>query len=347
MSAKRTRATRQALQPEAGVWRRFSRYEIANGYIRPTADATLERFTLGPDLRDADGRRPYETLAEIVRQGRYTVAEQALTAETESGLLAWCQRFGLLGVLLQRVETVVFPPQTLPARGDRRRMVARNCLVRTPRGWQMVCSMVDLDAPSLAGARASGEVMLHPLNSFQITPEPIATTWARFFPSFQAESYEGFHPGYDEFFQMYQEPIEEFFRAASELIDALETIARIAGQESQDSDSRFNLRSAINVLDGLASATRLHHQLTNDDGLVEQWIAPTLLSSLALMAFHDLAGGRELRNCENRTCSRLYVSGAYQARYCSERCRQTVNKRTFRQNERLKKRARMRRRRSK
>ena len=294
------RAPRTAASPAArgGCVASVFSYEIANGYIRPTADAALERFRLGPDLRDADGRRPYETLAEIVRQGRYTVAEQALTSETENRLLVWCQRFGLLGVLLQRVETVVFPLQTLPARGDRRRMVARSCLVRTPRGWQMVGSIVDRDAPSRARARASGEVMLHPLNSFQITTEPIATTWARFFPSFPPkQSYEAFHPSHDQFFLMYQEPIDDFFRAASELIDALETIARVSGQESRDSDSRFTLQSAgCDVLDGLASATRLHHQLTNDADVVEQWIAPTLLSSLALMALHDLAGGRELRS---------------------------------------------------
>ena len=216
-------------------------------------------------------------------------------------------------------------------------MFGQQRLFRTAGGWTIVGVGKDYDEPSFALAHAAARVMLHPLSSLEITDEPIAETWNKFFPSFPPrQSYETLHPGHDEFFRAYEEPIDQFFRGAVALTGPLETVAGFKAQKDPDSDWRFRFVSAIQQLDALASAVRLHHPLTGDDALVEQWIAPTLLSALAMMALRDLAGGRAVLKCENPTCQKLYTSPSYQARYCSTKCRLTVNKRTYRETLRRK-----------
>jgi hypothetical protein len=46
------------------------------------------------------------------------------------------------------------------------------------------------------------------------------------------------------------------------------------------------------------------------------------------MALLDLTERRRVLTC--RTCGRVFVSAAYQALYCSERCRSTAQKRAYR-----------------
>ena len=58
------------------------------------------------------------------------------------------------------------------------------------------------------------------------------------------------------------------------------------------------------------------------------WRAKSLLTSCAMMAYLDLVAGKRVLACE--VCDKPFVSGAYQARYCSERCRNTALKRAYR-----------------
>jgi endogenous inhibitor of DNA gyrase (YacG/DUF329 family) len=46
------------------------------------------------------------------------------------------------------------------------------------------------------------------------------------------------------------------------------------------------------------------------------------------MAWLDLTAGGRVADCDE--CGRPYVTGAYQARYCSARCRNTAVKRAYR-----------------
>ena len=423
-----------------GWWAKFSRYEIVNGYIRPAADASLEPYQLDPGLREAGGQRPYETLAQVMRNvrarfevrtvihvagelplhrlltpkesddartaGRLHRAVQALeearadkalpvvpppprprraggaapalpdtltrgrrhdpvsvvaaphgprldpvghraaqatgyvlTPESETQVLQWCRRFGLLGVLLQRVETVVFPPRPVASDGPRSAGVIRTRLLRTPVGWQLK-SEENVGEPFPAEVEHESGVMGHPLSSFEITREPFTPTWTKFFPSIpsdQQETYPYPHPREDAFFWLYSEPIDEFLRAAGELIGALETVAWSKAQDRPDFGPLSAFANAIHELNGLAAATRPVSWPQGDGSLRDLWVAPTLLASLARMALQDLTRGNEVRFCANPTCHRLYVSSAYQARYCSEKCRHTVNKRAFRRNRRTNK----------
>ena len=67
----------------------------------------------------------------------------------------------------------------------------------------------------------------------------------------------------------------------------------------------------------------------NSKGALQQaWHTPSLLASFAEMFVQDVAFGRATRLCE--CCQLPFVSGAYQARYCSPSCRQRQQKRNVR-----------------
>ena|SRR5689334_25169909 len=65
-------------------------------------------------------------------------------------------------------------------------------------------------------------------------------------------------------------------------------------------------------------------------GALEQgWQTPSLLASFAEMFVQDVAFGLATRLCQ--CCQLPFVSGAYQAKYCSPACRQRQQKRNVRQ----------------
>jgi hypothetical protein len=51
-----------------------------------------------------------------------------------------------------------------------------------------------------------------------------------------------------------------------------------------------------------------------------------------MMAYLDLTSGKRVLLCDED--SRPFVSGAYQARYCSDRCRNRALKRAYREQHR-------------
>ena len=311
-------------------WPRFSAYELLDGCIRPTENARLERYDPLTE-RGKGGRRPYEDLAELIRQGRYTVSSRAITPETAESVVSWCQQYGLLGVLLQRVETVVLPVQATRSRSKKERSVSQTSYHRTRKGWQEAAPTGLIETTSLPDPSKAG-VMLHGLDDSHIVWEPLSQTWGTFFPSVPAKQRHNFpypHPHDAAFWRMYAEPLDVFLDAAAAVSWLLATIAGgpdTIGQNRVSSDPRVDYAWAISTLNGCARA-QLDFQPTKMTKISQHFIAPTLFASLALTALQDLAG-QKFHACKK--CGRLYVSRAYQTRYCSTRCRATINKRTYR-----------------
>jgi hypothetical protein len=321
--------TRERLQLEGGRWVRFDGYELRDGYICPAKDAAPTHYDLSPDIADVDGLRPYEELAQIVRKGRRTVSG-ALEPETEAALLRWCSRFGLLGVLLQRVVTIVLPPRQEPDDDPYFAMIRRVSYFRRPGGWQQLGNLTD-DQPL---PTEEGYVALQPLGGSKISIEPLTKTWTKYFPSIpqnEREVYDYPHPEDAEFFRLYAEPIEDFMHAAGLVVHALEDITGTK-PHTRTSDSISDFVQGVGTLNALAAETSPVFCAMRDGTLREAWVAHTLLAWLARMALRDHAGGQSVRICENPTCLKLFTSSAYQARYCSKRCRLTVNKRVNRRN---------------
>ena len=103
--------TREPLKPLAGQWWKFTRYELKDGYIRPAPDATLSAYD--PWSEPPPGAdTAYASLANLVPRERDASDNGTVSPHTAAAVLAWCQQYGLLGVLPQRVEKVVLEAWT-------------------------------------------------------------------------------------------------------------------------------------------------------------------------------------------------------------------------------------------
>jgi hypothetical protein len=89
--------------------------------------------------------------------------------------------------------------------------------------------------------------------------------------------------------------------------------------------------------EGLIAGVSLALQWNRERQVQLKWVTSSLLASLATMMLEDLTYGRALL-CAG--CGRPFVSGAYQARFCSVRCRWAVQKREYRRPRRASIRAR-------
>lgn len=75
----------------------------------------------------------------------------------------------------------------------------------------------------------------------------------------------------------------------------------------------------------------------NEEGQLEQemW-SPSLLATYAYMISKDIQGSQQERRiyvCKD--CDEIFTSGAYQAAFCSDKCRLRYNKREYRKKKRV------------
>ena len=103
--------------------------------------------------------------------------------------------------------------------------------------------------------------------------------------------------------------------------------------EATDDDRRaiWNGMKALNALVSPASSALWP---LRDGSFEQRWVSPSLLASLAMMVLQDLTEHRRILRCT--TCGRIFVSAAYQAQYCSAKCRSTAQKRAYRERVRQK-----------
>jgi hypothetical protein len=161
---------------------------------------------------------------------------------------------------------------------------------------------------------------------------PLAEAWGPFFPDVPAAertTHEYPVPESDAFWASYAEPVGWFLGAASHLRDAVLDLSAdpALGNESA-TDFVYRLDTAARLLHGLLSPVQPSLTVGPDGEFRQTWRTRSLLSSFALMALLDLTERRRVLTC--RICGRVFVSAAYQALYCSERCRGTGQKRAYR-----------------
>ena len=333
--------TRERLEPLAGQWWKFTQYELKDGYICPAPDATLSAYDLwsepSPGVDTA-----YASLANLVPRGRDAGDNGTVSPDTAAAALEWCQRYGLLGVLLQRVEKIVLQTWTEDERAilqewngteeETDRYQIRMQFHRVPQGWETMYYK-DWIAEGEAPQADPAGVMLHLIDdSVEMVFEPFGRTWAQFFPSLPRDQWESYRypkPLSEKFWDLYCEPVEEFMNTAAWLQEKLTTLAK--GRETTD-DGRVvpypdDYVLAIHELNDHVGTVRWFLQ-QRPDGFMQRWGSPSLFTSLVLRALQDVTSAKRPLIC--LTCRRLFVSSAHQARYCSVRCRHTMNKRTYR-----------------
>jgi hypothetical protein len=232
--------------------------------------------------------------------------------------------------------------------GTDRLWPAQSCYVRRNTGWlHSLKQQIGGDnyflenMPEKKDEIVSGEylpenyvrpsVLLQRLRRVEYSQEPLSKTWAKFFPSVPEEEQETYNyplPLSDEFWYLYAEPITEFLNGAILLKEALDRLKHINPQETLTPDDIYNVNYGKNILHSLLAPVGLALYPTEEGTFKQQWVASSLLASFAAMAFFDLTQDRLLR-C--RRCDQLFTSEAYQAAFCSPRCRQAAQKKAYRE----------------
>ncbi len=128
----------------------------------------------------------------------------------------------------------------------------------------------------------------------------------------------------DAFWRAYAEPVEDFVKAAVQLCNALNLLDGAADVGSQ---ALGRVRKGMDILHALTRTIR-PTLLPSDGVLRQEWLSTSLLGTLAMMVLLDLTERRRILTCEK--CGGVFVTKAYQARYCSDRCRFTAQKRRHR-----------------
>ena len=344
-----------------GTWSRFDRYVVHEGMIRPAFDARSQSYDPWPDHemgRSTSGAKPppYGALLDLIpslelkpRPGPGPLL--TLTPESETRATEWCAAHGPLGVLLQRVQTVTLAPRWHPSsEADHRLVPVLQQLIRTNQGWirtgregKRVSSETNRDDSAVAGELVppdfrptqwpQPEVLLQDLRTGDWKTEPLSQTWLKFFPKVPWEERETYAyplPGTDAFWSIYAEPVYDFVEAANLLRSAIRGLCAEGGTiAATDLGASQNALDWLNRLLGPVGPAAV---LTPDGQLQHQWGVSSLLGAYALMALMDLTGQRRPRICGN--CGKLFVTKAYQGTYCSDTCRNTVQKRRYRQRQR-------------
>ena len=345
---------RETLEVSEGTWWRFDRYEVRDGLIRPALKARLEQYDPWQDYRKArlgrkERRAPYQLLLDVLERLAFVPGTGdrrfALTKDSEALLLKWCSAHGLLGVLPHRTQMVVlsprWEPRVLRIRSDRKELVPTlRRYFRTSTGWSRVheqrSSRRRIDPGQQKDLVAEEQLpklwpppsaLLQNMQTGQWDQEPLSKSWWRFFPDVLEGEKETFGyplPLSDEFWRLYAEPIDDFVAAALILREALWLLRRTKSHQQEAESQEDAFRAGVSRLNLLSAPVRLGLKVEDDGSLRQVWTAPSLWASFAMMALQDLSGRRRVLMC--RACGRLFVSGAHQALYCSDRCRYRFEK---------------------
>jgi hypothetical protein len=195
--------------------------------------------------------------------------------------------------------------------------------VRIGIGW----TVVERERRNPSLAIVNPYAVVQPLSGVGLAVEPLSKTWARFFPSVSTASQDSFsypQPLTDSFWKMYAEPLGDFLSGARALQQILSSM-EVRSSSKLRALHRLAMGSFPQFINALVASTGLATPL-HKRGLGLKWVGGSLLASLTLMLFEDLSVGRALQ-CP---CGQLFVSSAYQATYCSRRCRWRFEQRKHR-----------------
>ena len=245
----------------AGLWRRFSRYEIRRFGGRPRENATIgspdemEQISIvparGAKLTHYDpwaiwtashplsptNPTPYVELVNLLDALRYeghqegvehdtpgqgVVANLPLTTESCDLILKWCSRWGLPGTLLHRVHQITLAPH-----GRAIPPFAKMPLPVFKRYFRVSDGWVEV--PGYAFTPQPEVLIDQPLRFGLGIPqrEPLSELWSTFFPEVAPQEAETFAypaPLSPEFWRAYGEPVASFIDGALALKYALEAI---------------------------------------------------------------------------------------------------------------------------
>jgi hypothetical protein len=303
-----------------GTWWKYSRYEINNDIIYPSAGAELTNYepwdyyeyqTMGRD--GENNRPPYLELLDIAMKIKQMVPRhpESMDANLAADITDWCAKWGLLGVLPHQVLSVEFDilpgeqntvqPGVIPRRWDSRQ-------------WQR---------EGVSGVGTDGYC-----------------EWSQHFPGIPAEEQNNYHYPLllsDDFWRIYREPVQKFFDFAVNLydmkiqLDKCQTEPRISKPIviSKNNDIQLVGRQLEYYLSHVKPVLTMNAET---GALASSWHSATLLGTISFMFLLDLTNrGYYVRPCEKPDCGKFFRSTDPRAKYHSTACNNAMKQRRLRE----------------
>ena len=351
------------------AWWRFSEYELRDGYLRPAPGAALERYRPWDLYRDSREKAergqqpPYQELTALLNNFRAALDSQGTFVPTKSAvdaLLGWCGRYGLLGLLPHQVKMVTFRPRavwTTPREADGPEPTWEiHSFVRETAEWHstsgfsspsdrwtdedMGLEPTELPTFPQCDSAPPGlpprdwpkpRVLTGDLRHGRLDSQSLEEGWFPYFPGSEPSQPTPL-PLTPEFWRVYAEPLDSFFRAAAILRRAMEWYTNPVKKHNAFVEPYPKVPTEFRGL-GLSpkddfdrllqsvSPTMLTTSKGEERKYRDAWLAPSLLGMFAMMCRTDLVE-RRLAACV--ACETVFVSGGRAADYCTPTCRSLI-----------------------
>lgn len=293
---------------------------------------------------------------EITAEGKSLGRE--LDARGTERLLAWCATHGLLGLVFDEVRLARFAPRwskTDDYFHDCRsvsplRTIGTNYLVASkvfdPRNsaleWVRHEHAGTVDPAQAegfaAGTHLAPEALLAQHGPFVLLAKQhdaaysVAEAWGRYFPDLPADdNYDYPLPGQGEeerFWRAYCEPLRDFIEATIQIGAILarcdEQRLHALGKYTPKYGGDFWSAQGLDGLNALVASARPVLDLSADGKFGLNWSAPSLRANLGMMLMTDLTEGARAHRC--LACRTVYLSTAYQTKFCGSTCRSRKHK---------------------
>jgi hypothetical protein len=140
-------------------------------------------------------------------------------------------------------------------------------------------------------------------------------------------------PHDEEFWRSYGEPVSAIVSAAKYLSWIMETVATNSPKYTRPTPRQQEQLSRAQERLATYTENTWPRVVFDEEGEPQvRWTAPSLLGRFALMIMLDLVGKGTIRTCAR--CGTPFVSSAPQAVYCSDRCRNAVQQKVYREKHR-------------
>ena len=318
-------------------------------FIRPSPNARLEvyRPTVDPTGNALTGD---EAIGQAVAVG--LEALQQLNLEDELAILAWCRKFGLLGILSHTTLSIRLVPRWLKGPGvgppDRLLFPTQMQYFRTNGGWQAI------EVSNLGGEQAfrievdeehpydewhdrivdpgdtslRGGAIVRPLFSNHYEEMGLERAIGRYFPSIPLEARAAAKypmPGSADFWYQYGESVAQFRHAVQGFINVVEQLKNLGPLSDAPTEALMALSQGRDQLRSLLSVSP-DSGLEADGSFSLQWGFSSLLAIFGLSILQDLAGGKSIRQCKRPRCRKIFVTAQHNRDYCKNKCRRAEEK---------------------
>ena len=345
-------------------WVRFSDYTILEDgwspkappemadhfrFIRPSPTAKLEvyRPTIVPAGDILPGDKASDPIVAVDLE-----ALQELDLEDESAILAWCRKFGLLGILPHTTISIRLAPRWLKGTGvdppGHLLFPTQIQYFRTNTRWKAIevsklvgkeeCRIeVDEEYPyddwydrvvEPGDTSLRSGAIVTPLFSDHYEEMELDRAIGRYFPSIPTENRAAAKypmPGSADFWYQYGESVAQFRHAVRGFKNTVEQLKNIGSLSDAPSDALRSLSQGHAQFRSLLSASP-DIFVEPDGSFSHQWGFSSLLAMFALSIWQYLIGGKSIRHCKRARCQKIFVTKQHNQDYCSKKCRRTDEK---------------------